>query len=89
MLSKLRQPNHRPTSLPRRPHQKPTARHQRYPRHTYWLGMDNPKLVAEDILTLSDTFPTEMKGNWSIDKVTARGDSKAWYMCTVVASEVV
>ncbi|MGO2513926.1 hypothetical protein [Marinomonas polaris] len=48
-----------------------------------------PKLVAEGILTLNDTFPSEMKGNWSIDKVTARGDSKAGYRCTVVASEVV
>jgi phage protein D len=49
----------------------------------------NPKLVAEGILTLNDTFPPEMKGNWSIDKVTARGDSKAGYRCSVVASEVV
>jgi hypothetical protein len=30
-----------------------------------------------------------MKGNWSIDKVTARGDRKAGYRCSVVASEVV
>jgi hypothetical protein len=30
-----------------------------------------------------------MKGNWSIDKVTARGDSKAGYWSAVVASEVV
>jgi hypothetical protein len=51
--------------------------------------MGNPKLVAEGILTLNDTFPPEMKGNWSIDKVTARGDSKAGYRCSVVASEVV
>ncbi|WP_245931917.1 contractile injection system protein, VgrG/Pvc8 family [Marinomonas aquiplantarum] len=49
----------------------------------------NPKLVAEGILTLNHTFPAEMRGNWSIDKVTARGDSKAGYRCSVVASEVV
>ncbi|WP_394179590.1 contractile injection system protein, VgrG/Pvc8 family [Marinomonas posidonica] len=49
----------------------------------------NPKLVAEGILTLNHTFPPEMKGNWSIDKVTARGDNKAGYRCNVVASEVV
>jgi len=49
----------------------------------------NPNLVAEGILTLNDTFPPEMKGNWSIDKVTARGDGKAGYRCNVVASEVV
>jgi hypothetical protein len=35
------------------------------------------------------TFLPEIKGNGSIDKVTARGDSKAGYRCSVVASEVV
>ncbi|WP_239544172.1 hypothetical protein [Marinomonas foliarum] len=49
----------------------------------------NPKLVAEGILTLNDTFPPEMKGNWSIDKVTVRGDNKVEYRCMAVATEVV
>ncbi|WP_233407795.1 contractile injection system protein, VgrG/Pvc8 family [Marinomonas spartinae] len=34
-FKKLRQPNHRPTSLPRRPHQMPTPRLQRHPRRSY------------------------------------------------------
>ncbi|WP_241560311.1 hypothetical protein [Marinomonas rhizomae] len=44
---------------------------------------------VEGILTLNDIFPSEIKGNWSIDKVSARGVSKAGCRCTVVASEVV
>ncbi|WCN13181.1 phage late control D family protein [Marinomonas mediterranea] len=47
----------------------------------------NPKLVAEGILTLNDTFPPEMKGNWSTDKVTARGDCRGGYRCGVVATQ--
>jgi hypothetical protein len=35
----------------------------------------NPNLVAESTLILNDTFPLEMKGNWSIGKVTTRGDT--------------
>jgi uncharacterized protein len=39
-------------------------------------------------LVLADGYGNNL-GNWSIDKVTARGDSKAGYRCTVVASEIV
>jgi hypothetical protein len=34
-------------------------------------------------------IPIDSKGNWSIGKVTARGDSKAGYWSAVVAREVV
>ncbi|MBJ7540035.1 phage late control D family protein [Marinomonas transparens] len=47
----------------------------------------DPKLVAEGILTLNNTFPAEMAGNWSIDKITARGDSKGGYRCSVTATQ--
>ncbi|HAV1337876.1 phage late control D family protein [Vibrio parahaemolyticus] len=47
----------------------------------------DPYLVAEGLLTLNDTFPEEMAGNWSIDKVTARGDASGGYRCAVVATQ--
>ncbi|MBO1894245.1 hypothetical protein HNW13_000295 [Shewanella sp. BF02_Schw] len=47
----------------------------------------DPYLVAEGLLTLNDSFPTEMAGDWSIDKVTARGDSNGGYRCSVVATQ--
>ncbi|NRD72706.1 phage late control D family protein [Shewanella sp. VB17] len=49
----------------------------------------DPYLVAEGILTLNDSFPPEMAGSWSIDKVTARGDCNNGYRCSVVATQVV
>ncbi|MBJ7536625.1 contractile injection system protein, VgrG/Pvc8 family [Marinomonas transparens] len=49
----------------------------------------SPKLVAEGVLTLNDTFPPEMAGDWSIDKVTARGDRGGGYRCTVIATGLV
>ncbi|MCU7974862.1 hypothetical protein L5M43_06160 [Shewanella sp. SW36] len=47
----------------------------------------DPYLVAEGIMTLNDSFPAEMAGAWSIDKVTARGDSKGGYRCSVMATQ--
>ena len=47
----------------------------------------DPYLVAEGMRTLNDSFPSEMAGGWSIDKVTARGDSKGGYRCAVVATQ--
>lgn len=47
----------------------------------------DPYLVAEGMLMLEDSFPAEMSGNWSIDKVTARGDTKGGYRCAVVATQ--
>lgn len=49
----------------------------------------DPLLVAEGILTLADNFPPAMAGNWSIDKVTAKGDHKGGYRCAVVATQAV
>lgn len=47
----------------------------------------DPFLVAEGILNLADNFPEEMSGNWSIDKVTAKGDNKGGYRCALVATQ--
>lgn len=49
----------------------------------------DPNLVAEGILTLAENFPAGMAGNWSIDKVTAKGDKKGGYRCSIVANLVV
>ncbi|QMV14721.1 phage late control D family protein [Vibrio spartinae] len=46
----------------------------------------DPYLVAEGILELNQSFPPEMVGRWSIDQVTARGDSSGGYRCSVVAT---
>ncbi len=47
----------------------------------------DPYLVAEGLLQLNDSFPPEMAGDWSIDKVTARGDAKGGYRCAVTATQ--
>ncbi|ASA54662.1 contractile injection system protein, VgrG/Pvc8 family [Vibrio gazogenes] len=49
----------------------------------------DPYLVAEGILELNQSFPSEMVGQWSIDQVTARGDSSGGYRCAVVATRPV
>lgn len=49
----------------------------------------DPHLVAEGMLMLKNSFPPEMMGNWSIDKVTARGDTKGGYRCAIVATQPV
>ncbi len=47
----------------------------------------DPYLVAEGLLKLDDSFPSYMSGDWSIDKVEARGDGAAGYRCSVVATQ--
>lgn len=47
----------------------------------------DPYLVAEGLLSLNESFPPEMAGNWSVDKVTARGDAKGGYRCSVIATQ--
>jgi len=47
----------------------------------------DPYLVAEGLLKLNDSFPSEMAGDWSIDKVTARGDQKGGYRCSIIATQ--
>ncbi|MCF2827057.1 MULTISPECIES: contractile injection system protein, VgrG/Pvc8 family [unclassified Pseudoalteromonas] len=47
----------------------------------------DPNLVAEGLMSLIDSFPPEMAGDWSIDKVTARGDASGGYRCAVIATE--
>ncbi len=46
----------------------------------------SPYLVAEGLLELDESFPPEMAGIWSIDKVTAKGDSSGGYRCALVAT---
>lgn len=45
----------------------------------------DPLIVAEGIMTLGDSWPNDMAGRYSVDKVTARGDSSA-YRLSVEAS---
>lgn len=47
----------------------------------------DPYLISEGLLTLNDSFPPEMAGDWSIDKVTARGDKNGGYRCSVIATQ--
>lgn len=49
----------------------------------------DPAIVAEGLLRLSKGFPSYMAGDWSIDKVVARGDSKGGYRCSVRAAVLV
>ncbi|MFJ2364480.1 phage late control D family protein [Pseudomonas sp. NPDC087697] len=46
----------------------------------------NPGLAAEGIVLLDPTWPDFMRGRWSIDKVTASGDRKTSYRCTIEAT---
>lgn len=46
----------------------------------------NPDLVAEGMIRLDDTWPTHMRGEWSLDKVTARGSRQSGYRCTLEAT---
>lgn len=46
----------------------------------------NPDLAAEGIIVLDDTWPTYVRGRWSIDKVTARGSRREGYRCAVEAT---
>ncbi|HEC0486936.1 TPA: phage late control D family protein [Pseudomonas aeruginosa] len=46
----------------------------------------NPAFGAEGLLVLDDTWPSYMRGTWSIDKVTASGSRQQSYRCTIEAS---
>ena len=45
----------------------------------------DPRFVAEGLITLDDTWPSHMRGTWSVDKVTARGE-KSGYRCRIEAT---
>lgn len=46
----------------------------------------DPRLAAEGLVLLDDTWPDFMRGRWSIDKVTASGDRAASYRCMIDAT---
>jgi phage protein D len=46
----------------------------------------NPGLSAEGLVLLDTTWPEFMRGRWSIDKVTASGNRKDSYRCTIEAT---
>ena len=47
----------------------------------------NPALASEGLLNLDNSFPPDMAGRWSIDRVTSRGDRSQGYRCSVEATE--
>lgn len=47
----------------------------------------DPDLVAEGLLNLDDSFPAAIAGQWSIDRVVARGDAEGGYRCSVEATQ--
>ncbi|MGY2277478.1 phage late control D family protein [Pseudomonas monsensis] len=46
----------------------------------------DPRLAAEGLVLLDDTWPDFMRGRWSIDKVTASGNRENSYRCVIDAS---
>jgi len=46
----------------------------------------DPAFGAEGLVVLDDTWPSHMRGTWSIDKVTASGSRQQSYRCTLEAS---
>ena len=46
----------------------------------------NPAFGAEGLLELDDSWPSFMRGTWSIDKVTASGSRQQSYRCTIEAT---
>lgn len=46
----------------------------------------NPRLSAEGLLLLDDTWPDFLRGRWSIKKVTASGKREESYRCVIDAS---
>lgn len=46
----------------------------------------NPFAAAEGVLVLDDTWPTYMRGRWSMDKVTGSGSRSMGYRCAIEAS---
>jgi phage protein D len=47
----------------------------------------HPDLVAEGLIELSDSFPSYMRGKWSIDRVVSRGSKGQGYRCSIEATE--
>jgi phage protein D len=46
----------------------------------------DPRLAAEGLVLLDDTWPDFMRGRWSIDRVTASGNRENSYRCLIDAS---
>lgn len=46
----------------------------------------NPVLAAEGRILLDDTWPSYMRGEWSLDRVTARGSRRYGYRCVLEAT---
>lgn len=46
----------------------------------------DPRLAAEGLVLLDDTWPDFMRGRWSIDKVNASGSRENSYRCLIDAS---
>ncbi|MFR9656418.1 MAG: phage late control D family protein [Rikenellaceae bacterium] len=47
----------------------------------------DPRLVAEGLLELDDSFPDYMRGRWSLDRVISRGNRGQGYRCSLEATE--
>ncbi|EML4274565.1 phage late control D family protein [Pseudomonas aeruginosa] len=63
--------------------------HRKTKREAAKLRIDcpgNPAFGAEGLLELDDSWPSFMRGTWSIDKVTASGSRQQSYRCTLEAS---
>lgn len=46
----------------------------------------NPGLAAEGLIELDDSWPSFMRGQWSIDQVTANGSRQQSYRCSLTAT---
>lgn len=46
----------------------------------------NPALAAEGLVTLDDAWPSFLRGQWSIDKVTESGSKAQGYRCVLEAT---
>ena len=58
-------------------------------RHKYKVKITcpgDPRLAAEGLVLLDDTWPDFMRGRWSIDKVTASGNRSNSYRCLIDAT---
>lgn len=58
-------------------------------RHKYKVKITcpgDPRLAAEGLVLLDDTWPYFMRGRWSIDKVTASGNRENSYRCLIDAT---
>jgi hypothetical protein len=46
----------------------------------------DPRLTAEGLLLLDDTWPDFLRGRWSIEKVTASSNRENSYRCVIDAA---